>query len=228
MKLKNCFVFPLVLVFASSTITIAQDLKDALVRMRKEFEGMTNLHIVMQVNAHKNKTSATPFYQEKIEIKRRDNSYLYSLRGHDMLMNQRYMLVVDKTGREILLSKRNVKSEQTWGKEINFDLDSILNFYENGQHLGTIDGVSRYRIFQKQGAVSQIDLAINTTTGLPGWMEYYYKNQQWVSIVFEVFRKEPDFTESTFDEKRYVLRENGKFRPSGAFRLYTVTEIDTN
>lgn len=192
--------------------------------MQKEYEQSDKLHIVMMVKVFEEKASDTPYYQEKVDIKKDKLSYHYRFGATEMLMNHKYLIMVDRNATEIVYSKRDQKAEVSMKSLVQFGLDSILGLYEIPAYLGTQHGVSHYRIIQKAGPVDQIDLFINTQTNLLKKMEYQYREGHFVSILFEAFNKQPKFSEATFDERQYVRGENGRFKGAGDFNQYTISE----
>jgi hypothetical protein len=200
-----------------------QDFKQAILDMRSVLEGAKQLHIVMDVSVYERSVSNTVLYHDKVEINRDGNRYLYHYSNSDFLQNERYMIMVNKSEREMTVSRVDDQDEGDRGPKMNFDVDSILSLYQNPQHLGRDKGVDHFRVRQERTDVTQIDLYVNSMTHLLEKMEYLYDNGQRVLIRFTVFDVHPVFGENEFDEGRYVQVKNGKVSSAQAYQGYKVS-----
>ena len=228
MKVNNKVSLVLLFLVALCQAATGQDLKEELIKMKEQYGDMSSLHVVMLVSVFDEQTASSPYYKEKVEIKKQDESFLYVLTGNEMLLNKKYMVMVDKSEKQIVWSERDPQAETAWRQGLSFDLDSILSYYHQATWLKTENGIAHYSVLQKEGPVDWVYLFIDTNTHLIHKMEYHYKNDQFVSILFKEFKTHPVFTEATFDEKRYVVNERGEFKASGVFRQYRVTEVTMN
>ncbi len=156
---------------------------------------------------------------------RSGNNYLSRFGVNDMLMNESYFVVVDKSTHEIVCNPRSLKAErETYKDMIKMSLDSILTLYGEPSYAGLQNGIDHYRVQQKRGPIGEVELLINTGTGLLNEMAYHYRNGQYVKITFETFDLEPVFAAGTFDETQYIARVKGKTTPAAAYRRYTIAE----
>src|SRR5688572_29154043 len=114
---KNMNRYILLMVLAGlSFLTQAQDIghtdfRELMTSLRKHYESVSKMHVIMQVSVFESATSTTPFFKERVEVRKDRHLYLSQLSSFDMLMNDKYLVVVDKDGREIVVSHRNVESE---------------------------------------------------------------------------------------------------------------------
>lgn len=205
----------------------AQDLNQALQDLRKQYAQSDQLRMVMQIQAFEKPQSDAPYYHEKAEIRKSGNQYLYQFAGTEMLMNAKYLIVVDKNAAEMVCSKRNLKTEADFKDQAKVNIDSILTFYDHPQYLGRTKSIDHYRVFQKKGAIGQIDLFMNAQTNLLHRIQYHYRDKQWVVIAFDVFDMRPSFSSNTFDEAHYVAVEKGKMKPSAAYKKYSIVEASS-
>ncbi|TRX58731.1 hypothetical protein FNH22_12705 [Fulvivirga sp. M361] len=202
----------------------AQDLMSALMNMRKEYEEASSLHVVMQVSVYDDTVSRQPHLSAKGEVRKENDNYRYAFGGMEMLMNERYILVVDAESRTIACQYRHPQAESDFHKSLPFSMDSILSFYEEPVYLGRQQAVDHYSVIQKLGPVGKIDLWINTEANKLHKMAYLYQEGQYVEIAFNVFDNDPTFGAGTFDEKSYVIKDDSGFRPSSGFNGYLVLE----
>ncbi len=202
----------------------AQNLNQALQDLRKQYTQSDQLWIVMQIQAFQQPQSEVAYYHEKAEIKKNGNNYLYHFGGTEMLMNAKYLIVVDKNATEIVVSKRNTKTEAEFKDLAQVNIDSLLTFYDNPEYLGRTKSIDHYRVFQKKGAIHQVDLWINSQTKLLKKIEYQYQNKQRVVISFDLFDIHPVFPIHAFAETHYVIMEKGKIKSAAPYKNYSIVE----
>lgn len=213
------------LLLGSCAPAYTQQLKQALQNMRQAYEKSSACHVVMQVKAFDGPEAPEAYYTETAHICRRGTDYHYRFGNQEMLMNKKYLVVVDKGAQQIVLNKRHLKAEAAnLAAPVGIDLDSILNFYDTPEYLGRHEGVDHYKIVQKQGPIGRIDLMLQTDTHLLQALHYHYRTGEFVTITFLQFNLQPDFTAATFDEQQYVTRVRGKLQGVQAFRAYTIID----
>ncbi|HEY0651763.1 MAG TPA: hypothetical protein VGD65_01505 [Chryseosolibacter sp.] len=211
-----------VLIVAAAGQTRAQDLKSALVRMQDVYAHSEKLHIIMEVKVFETIGEKTPAFHEKADIKKQKENYRYTFSSSEMLLNEKYQIVVDKDSRDIIINKRDQKIESQVKDVFKANLDSILAHYNTPEVLGDSAGATHYRVFQKHGVVDQIDLYVDNQRSIVKKMEYRYRDGQFVSVVFEMFDTTPSFDEGVFDDKNYVLIAGGRVKPSARLQHYRI------
>lgn len=221
---NDCLIVFSIVLMALPLSSSGQDFKNTLEQMRSVYEQMNGLHIKMLVTAYEGKDNKGVIYQLKVDIKKKGNDYLYQYDNNTMLMNERYIIMVDGDSYEMICSRRNSSMSSGATKLFNFDMDSILSFYEEPKYLGRIEKVEYYQVDQKIGAVSQVDLAIDTQTKLIKNMAYQYRQGPYVKIEFNLFDGSPSFRDDTFNEGRFISINNGKLIASETYQNYHFTE----
>lgn len=206
----------------------AQDFRQALLEMRKEYAQAEQLHIRMEVQVFEQKDASDPLYQQEVDIRKNGQHYLYKFGSNEMLLNDRFQLMVDKNTKEISWTKRTLQEEAALEGMMKFDLDSILSFYSVPEYVGGDADSDHYRIVQKEGLVGQIDLFLNKQTKMLSKMEYQYQGGQFISVQFKAFNTQAVFPEGTFDEASYIRREKGQIKGAGEYRGYNVLETETS
>lgn len=227
MNIKRISLLLLGISLFCGTALVAQDFKQALQDMRKAYEEAEQMHIEMDAQVFEEIGTSQPYYQETVEISKDGVNFLYKYGSNEMLMNEQYLIMVDKNAREIALNKRHLKEEAKMQEFVQFDMDSILNFYETPEFLGKENGNSHFRISQKKGPVAQVDLFLNDQTKMLNKMEYRYHEGQFVSILFKAFDLNPTFRNGAFHESQYIIKENESLKASAFFRGYKVLETES-
>jgi hypothetical protein len=220
--LAVCFMF------SALSMARAQDFKQALFGMREKYKGLEKVRIVMHVRVAE-EGSASAFYDEMVEIIKDRHHYLYRFGGQDMLMNEHYMVMVDRSSREIVCSQRDLKSEALFLPKDPFqaNLDSLFSFYGQPQYMGRKEQTDHYRLPLKSGEVTGIDLFIDTGSNLFRKVQYQYRDGQVAVIDFNVFDVNPVFEAGLFDERQYVTVSGTDVKPSKNFQNYHVVNVET-
>ena len=205
----------------------AQDFKKAIENLQESYKNIDKVHVVMDIQAFEDSLSITPYYSERAEIKRDGKDYLYHFGNNEMLMNHHYLIVVDKSAREIVCSKRDIKGEDKFFDQdpIKMNMDSLLNLYSDPHYIGSKDNIDHYKIFQKKGVITQIDMMIDTKENVLRGIEYNYEDGQHVKIVFEAFDKHPEFKADTFDDRAFMVFVKGKLKTAPAYSQYSIMEV---
>lgn len=201
----------------------SQDLKQVLEKMHRQYQHATKLHVVMKIAVFVDTVGTKPFYSDKAEIKKDGMNYYYSLNTNEMLMNDNYLVVVDKESKEILLSRRDKKAEMSEENIFKMTLDSALNFYDETKYVGKNGNTEHFRLVPKAGQIKLIDLFINNQTNLLEKIEYYYEEGQHAVIEFSMFSVAPVFEAKEFSENRYIREVNGKWIPGSEYKMYKIS-----
>jgi hypothetical protein len=181
----------------------------------------------MSIRIFEDDKSNTPYFDETADIKRQKKNYYYQFGSINMLMNAKYILMVDKSSKEIVCTRRSLKTEEQMERDpFKLNLDSILTFYGNPDYLGkTADG-THYRLSQKKGTIRQYDFFIDEKQKIVNKIEYRYEDGHYVVIRFTLFETHPAFSTDIFDERKFVTEEKGKLTASGAYRGYHVAVVN--
>lgn len=211
----------LILVCAGTLSISAQDFRQDITALQKEFENMTSIHVVMDIKAFGTVNDARPYFQTHVDIRKQDNRYCYLYGELEMLMNDNYLIVVNKSERQISMTKRDVKSEAAIAKSMHFNLDSMITTIGTVQYKGEVNGVRQYSVPATK-RLPETDLFIEVQTKSLRKIEYHYPDGQFVIIEFKIFDKQPVFTDNTFSETNYVILTKGKAAPAAGFKNFTI------
>lgn len=221
------FIRTAVLISTIASSAQAQNFKQAMLNLQAAYDNSERLRVVMDIRVFEDSLAKSLLYSDHADIKRDGRNYLYQFTNTEMLMNGKYMVMVDKSSREIVCSKRDVKGEDKFfGKDpIRMNIDSLMNRFNNTHFIGKTGLFERYRIVQKKGVIRVIDMTIDTQNNRLVNIRYFYRDGQYAAIDFEVFDKQPAFEATAFSEDAYVIHEKGKLRPSTLYSRYTVEEV---
>jgi hypothetical protein len=219
-------IISLMLILSASAYSQENALKDRLKRMRSEYSTSESLHVKMTIKVYEHEQSPRPYYNEVADIKKASRNYTYVFGSTVMLMNSKYLVMVDKLAREIVCSKRSPKSEDKIFEDATFDLDSILSLYGEPELISKEDDTEHYRVNQSKGPIKKIDLIFSTTANVVKRIIYRYEDRHYVVIDFDLFDPAPGFDGKTFDEGQYFVVHQGKYKGVGEFAGYQVGEVN--
>lgn len=201
----------------------AQDLKSAILRMQEVYKGRHSLHVMMEVEAYEDgRNEKKPFYSQTVDIKKDQNNYWCRFGDNEVYMSQERVLILDHQTKEVIHTTPDTTTSEAFHQLVGFGLDSILSLYKQPVDLGVINGLRHYQIIQKNGPVERVRIGVNSTTGLLGLLTYQYRTGDLVTIRFKLFDVSPAFSETTFDEKQFVVQHADGLKLSEHYRGYTL------
>jgi len=223
MKINNGVILLLILFWSASLQ--AQDFAQFIREMRKEYDQSKTMQIVMDIIVYDSAQSSVPYYKQTLEIKRAGNNYWYQTGNNEMLLNEKYLVIIDKEARLINYSDRNVEAENRLLQNFQFNLDSVLKNYPNQKYMGKEGDAEHFLVKEKEGPIEEIHFFITPQDYILRKMEYKYRGGQHVSIRFIVFNKQPIFKAETFSESRYLVNVNNKIIPSRFFKQFEINYL---
>ena len=209
-------------VFGQLTLD-AQDFRNRIEAMQKEYATISAVHIEMKIQAFENKESIAPFFEELAIIKRSEANYYYRFSGTEMLLNEKYLLMIDESSRQIICTQRSLKKEEKFADPFTANLDSIMSFYETPVFVEKKENLEHFSVIQKEGPIRGIELFIDSKTSLLKRLDYSYENGQYVVIEFTIFNSNPEFGSTDFREGKYVRVENGKLKTTPLYSRFNLS-----
>jgi outer membrane lipoprotein-sorting protein len=200
----------------------AVNFREIALRMKKQYAQASKMHIQMAVSVFEDAVKE-PFYQLTAAVKKDGENYFYHIDQQEILMNEKFMIVVDHSVKEIYCSRRNARTLQD---PVQVSLDSLLSIYGDPSFVGEANGSDHFRLMLKNGFISQIDLHIDKLRSVFSKVEYHYETDHYAVIDFKIFDSQPVFEPEIFDERRFITVGNGKYETSPSFRGYKVVNQD--
>jgi len=219
----NMIRLAMLILFVHSGSVHAQNFSKALTEARSAYEKIETLHAVITVEAFEKANVSKAFYKMNADIKRNGNNYRYQTDKNDMLLNDRYLVVVDKDVKQIDVAPRNSKNSASLQDPIKTNLDSLLNQLGTAKYLGSDQGLNNYQLTIAKGSLKDIEIFFSDQTKVIRKMIYRYREGQIVSVTFKVFDLQPSFDAHDFDESQYVIVSKTEKRPSAKYSMYKVS-----
>jgi len=204
----------------------AIDYKEVITEMQKRYGSVEKAHIVMKIGVFPSATSSKAFYQQSVEIWRDKQNYLCRMNEQDMLMNEKYLVLVDKTGREIICSNRNTSDENAFNDPLRANLDSLFSYYGRPAFVERKENINHFKLSLTKGELREVDLFIHNDSKLLTRVDYIYKDKQYARIDFAVFDTQPTIIPGTFDESQYVLITKSGMQPSKKMSHYRIVNAE--
>lgn len=202
---------------------MAQNFQERMENLRAGYGNTNKLHVEMVIHIYENEQQRTPVHTEHASLKRNGSLYQYKYSSMEMLMNDKYTILVNLPERMISFTKRDVKGEEKFFKQpTSFDLDSILGLYEAPALVKVQGELEHYRVRQKEGPVKTVDLYIDTRHNKLTRMDYVEQEGAYTVIEFKVLDTTPEFDENEFKESNYILAAKGTVKPSPRFSGYRI------
>jgi hypothetical protein len=213
---------PVALFLLTASIAQAQDFKNILKEMREEYTRSATLRVAIELVVY-DSAENVPFYKQGMIVTRSGDNYRYEMEENEMLLNDKYLIMVDNASKQISFTHRNKAAEQEMQKALQFNPDSVLALYESFQYVGRADGAEHFYVKEKRGPIDEVHFYIMMETRKLTGMAYKYHGGQYASIRFHAFEKDVVFGADTFSESRYVTMVNKKMMPSPSYRQYKIS-----
>lgn len=184
---------------------------------------MTGVHVMMDIRVFESKESTEPYFDEQAIVKKDNNNYFYRFSGLEMLMNEKYLVMVNEKQRHITCTRRDEKSEAELADPISANLDSLLNFFGTPEFIGIEQDVEHYTLTRKEGLIVGIELYINTVSNTLKRLDYQYDEGQFAIINFTLFDRKPVFKSEEFKEQKYFTEAKGVLKLSDNYSRFRLT-----
>jgi outer membrane lipoprotein-sorting protein len=221
--IKNSLFFYLLLLSAVSSYS--QDFRLAADEARKAYGTLDRLHVIMKINVYDSKGAGKPSISQTADIKKDGYNYRYHVGSNDMLMNEKYLVLVNGDVKDISVSKRNLKAEKEFDDPVKMNFDSLVKHYDKVNYLGRKNDVDQYELIRTKGDLVSTGFFFDIKTKLLRKIEYHYKEGQLVVIEFRVFDQQPVFTKDTFSETDYLIASGGKWTPAERFVGFNISDL---
>ena len=145
----------ILLFFAFNSMVYSQSLEDDLKEMHKKFEGVSNISVDLESEVFEDNESK---FKIRNSIKKSGGKYLYQLDNRAMLINDKYLVVVDDRNRNISYDKWT-KTQAHKLANMNVPLPKdLLKKYPTVIFMGEKSGVRHYSLHNENEQMSRLDI----------------------------------------------------------------------
>lgn len=224
--MKSKVRLTLLLLFMACSAS-GQNFKSEIETIKKSFENTNALHLVMKIQIFDDSVSAKASFIEKVDIKRQENNFRYVMNAYEMLMNETYLIVVNKDASELMYTVRDLKTEKLLQSQFNLNMDTVFNILGTPEFVAKKGNADHYVLKRKTGSIRQIDFFLNKEKKIMERVEYRYRENQVVFIEFELFDAAPAFDDKTFVTSNYLIFSGREIKTSPAFANYKIIQSET-
>ncbi|WMX17580.1 hypothetical protein [Aureispira sp. CCB-E] len=202
----------------------AQSIKEDFNKMLEAYKGVTNLYIEMENKVYQGDDLQN---ESSSLIRKKGNNYLYNLSEHAMLINDKYVVLVDKRNYNIVFDKfTKERAEYLNNMQIPIRED-LLNLYPSVTYMGITQNLKHYHLENDQEKIHKMDLFFDVSTGFVKRAVYYHNpklipGNMRSEIDLKVINTQPTFSEKTFSETQFFTTKDGQNIPARAYTKYSV------
>lgn len=211
----------LFLIYLMPLLASGQDFRARMEALKAEYARLSNVHIEMEIKVFASEETEPLFVQNAI-IKRQGELYYYRMGATEMVMNKKYILMVDESARQIVCTARSLKAEKAFDDPLTVNFDSLLLFYETPQLLNSEPNTERYKLSPKGGEILEATISIDLKQNIVTQIDYLYRVGHRAIIWFNKFDKDVIFTEADFSESRFVLEEKGHLKTTPLYSRFNL------
>lgn len=219
--MKYSILFFLLLLLQTS---YAQSAKEDLTRMYELYHGVKDIYLEVENKTYKgDKVMAS----QAAKIYKKGGSYLYEMGKVSMLVNKKYILLVNHESRMMVCNKWTKAKATELEKMAVPSMEDLLSKYPTVNYLGRSGGQKHYSFENSKQALSKIEVFFEQKTGAAK-RTVYHRNPKLVKgdikmeLLIEKLELNPSFSAQTFSEKQFIQEQGGKLRPSSRYKNYTI------
>jgi outer membrane lipoprotein-sorting protein len=222
MKMK-AIIFSLFLIISIGEVQ-AQSIQEDFNKMLEAYKDVKNLYVEMENRVYKGNDLEK---ESSSIIRKKGNNYLYSLSEHAMLINDDYVVLVDKRNYNIVFDKFTSEQADRLNKVQMPIQEDLLAAYPKINYLGTKNNLKHYHLENDKEQIYKMDLFFDANTGFVKRAVYYH-NPKLIAgnmrseIDLKVINTKPAFSEKTFSETQFVVIEDGQGTAARAYTKYSV------
>lgn len=201
-----------------------QSLEEDFNKMLATYKGVKDLYVEMENKVYKGDDLQK---ESSSIIRKKGNNYLYNLSEHSMLINDKYVVLVDKRNYNIVFDKFTKERAANLNKIQVPVQEDLLNLYPKTSYLGTKNNLKHYHLENDKEQIYKIDLYFDVKTGFVKRAVYYH-NPKLIAgdmrseINLKVINTKPIFSEKTFSEAQFFTIKDGQSTTARAYTKYSV------
>lgn len=202
----------------------AQSFKDDFGNMLSLYKEVNNLYVEMENKVYKGSELEK---ESSSIIRKKGASYLYHLAEHSMLINNDYVVLVDKRNYNIVFDKFTLEQAEKLEKVQMPVREDLLKVYKEVSYKGTKNKLKHYHLENEKETIYKMDLYFDVNTGFIRRAVYYHNpklipGDMRSEIYLKVINIKPTFSEEAFSEKQFVTIKNGEGIAARAYTKYSV------
>lgn len=201
-----------------------QSFEKDMLAMETAYLGVNDLYLEMENSIWENKVIAK---EQQAKISKKGGLYLYQIDDATMLINTKYILMIDHLNKTIIYDKWTKEKASVLAKQHIPDLEDIEKKYPSISYVGELNKYKKYRLENKEIQLSKVEISFESKTGFMRKIRYYYNpnlinKEVYTELNLKVINTKPSFKASTFSEKQFIIQKGGQFEGVGKYSNYAV------
>jgi len=167
----------------------------------------------------------------RYEFKKNGKSIFYTMRGINMLVNEKYALTIRDDQRLIHLVHKNASDNKK--DKIDFSTEAVFESIDSVAFIGNENGNLLYKLHDYDGYISEVYAYIDDSNYRLNKLRYFYSDYQDNNIYYEVvilydnWNDGPVFKSNDFSERRYVRKTKNGYETTLEYSDYTLIVDNT-
>lgn len=220
--MKTSILFFAILLFPA--VGHGQGYFDRVLKFYHTYVASDSMAAELTVDVYQSSGKSTPTYSTKASVYKSKGNYFSKMGETEMLLNNRYMVLIDHSAKEIVCSVRNDQTNiNIAGEPIKSQIDSLM---KRNKKLVMVDSTAErisYRADFDFGPISQVLVSFDPATDALTYVEYSYRNNMVAKIRFKRIEKKLEMADDLFNEERYLVVSGSRAVPNGRFKSYSVS-----
>lgn len=202
----------------------SQSFEKDMLAMQVAYSNTSDLYLEMENSVWQDKVVAKEQY---VKISKKGGLYLYQTEDATMLINTKYILMIDHLYKTIIYDKWTKEKAAALNKQHIPDLEDIEKNYPSIIYSGETDNYKKYTLENKGIQLSKVEISFESRTGFMRKVRYYYNpnlvnKEVYTELKMKVIKTNPSFKESTFSEKQFIIQKGDEFKGVGKHSDYAV------
>lgn len=222
--------FSIVLLLCAMQLFSQDDGKTWLDRMNKTYGTATSLSMNFSVDYYPTNLHTAPASTMKGEIRYSGTNYYSDAMGQIVVINKKYMLIIDKTQHTITCLPGSGNQKPNNQQVVAGQPDSSWAAATKIKLLNTDGDSRRVEISGNDPFYEKTEITINATTYQLEQVVFYYRKQEDGSspkllVRYSNVKINAGLTDAEFSEKKYIQKKNGELVASPAWSSYKIIDL---
>ena len=220
----------ILLLFSASLLFSQEDGKTWLDRMNKTYGNATSLSMSFVVDYFPVSSQLSPASTMKGEIRSSGTNYYSDAMGQIVLINNKYMLIIDKTQHTITCLPGSGTNKPDDSQVAAGSPDSSWAQASKIKLLNTDGASRRIELSGNDPVYEKTEITINATNYQLEQVVFYYRKLEDGSspkliVRYSNVKINSGLNDSEFSEKKYIQKKNGELIASPAWSNYKVIDL---
>lgn len=201
-----------------------QSFEQDMATMKTAYSDVASLYVEMENSVWQDQKMGR---QQKARISKKGELYLYEMDEATMLINKKYILMINHTTKTIICNPWTKEKAKQLAQQHIPTAKDLKAQYPSITYLGQQDQYKKYQLENKDLQMSKIEVSFEPNTGYIRKMRYYYnpllvEKSTYTEMHLKVIQTNPSFDATTFSEHRFVTKTSKGFKGVGDYQSYTV------